>query len=170
MNQFIFFSLGTHQFCITKIFFMKHLSIIYKTSGHHTGLIIRMAIALVMLPHGCQLAFGWFGGMGFNNSMQYLTAIEGLPWLLAFNVIFLQIAGSLLILFGCMGRFLGASMIVLFIGMIVTSHLQYGLFMNWMGSQAGEGFEFHLLAIGLCTALMAGGSGSYSIDRLLSRP
>ncbi len=46
--------------------------------------------------------------------------------------------------------------------------------MNWFGNQQGEGFEFHLLAIGLAVALIVGGAGLWSLDasvgsRLLSR-
>ncbi|MGH7419578.1 MAG: hypothetical protein ACREKB_17530 [Candidatus Rokuibacteriota bacterium] len=46
--------------------------------------------------------------------------------------------------------------------------------MNWFGTQPGEGFEFHLLAIGLAVAVIVGGAGLWSLDacvgsRLLSR-
>lgn len=148
---------------------MKQFSIFYKTDEHISGFVLRLTLAIVMLPHGCQLLFGWFNGFGFNGSMNYFTQVEGLPWLVGFGVILLQFLGVLLILFGFMGRLLAFAMTVLFIGMILTSHWQHGFFMNWMGSQKGEGFEFHLLAIGLCLTLLASGSGSYSFDALLTK-
>jgi putative oxidoreductase len=40
--------------------------------------------------------------------------------------------------------------------------------MNWAGKQAGEGFEFHLLALALAVALMITGGGKASVDWLLS--
>jgi putative oxidoreductase len=40
--------------------------------------------------------------------------------------------------------------------------------MNWTGEQAGEGFEFHLLGIGIAIAIMLRGSRAASIDRRLS--
>ena len=46
-------------------------------------------------------------------------------------------------------------------------HLKFGFFMNWMGKQPGEGYEYHILAIGLALATMLKGSGKLSIDRLL---
>ncbi len=57
---------------------------------------------------------------------------------------------------------------------IVRVHRPHGFFMNWFGNQQGEGFEFHLLAIGLAVALIVGGAGLWSLDasigsRLLSR-
>jgi len=41
--------------------------------------------------------------------------------------------------------------------------------MNWTGKQAGEGFEFHLLAIGIAIALLIRGGGAFSIDRALEK-
>jgi putative oxidoreductase len=41
--------------------------------------------------------------------------------------------------------------------------------MNWTGNQAGEGFEYHLLAVGMCLAILIGGSGALSADLAISR-
>jgi putative oxidoreductase len=43
-------------------------------------------------------------------------------------------------------------------------HWQYGLFMNWAGNQKGEGFEFHLLAIGVAVVLIIRGGGKWAVD------
>ena len=40
--------------------------------------------------------------------------------------------------------------------------------MNWSGKQAGEGFEYHLLAIVLCLVLLAKGGGAASVDRAIA--
>ena len=40
--------------------------------------------------------------------------------------------------------------------------------MNWYGSQKGEGYEYHLLAIAITLTLMIRGGGALSIDRLIS--
>ena len=52
---------------------------------------------------------------------------------------------------------------------IFTVHAQHGFFMNWQGQQKGEGFEFHLLALGIALALVIGGAGSWSLDAVLVR-
>lgn len=148
---------------------MKQLSILFKTNEHVSGLVSRVALALVMLPHGCQLLLGWFGGSGFSGSMNYFTQVEGLPWVVGCMVIMLQSFGALFILLGLFGRLFSFAMTLLFAGMIITSHWKHGFFMNWMGNQAGEGFEFHVLAIGLCLAILANGSGAYSIDSVLTK-
>jgi putative oxidoreductase len=43
-------------------------------------------------------------------------------------------------------------------------HLPHGWFMNWFG-QRGEGYEYHLLVIGMAAALLITGGGRWSVDR-----
>ena len=48
-------------------------------------------------------------------------------------------------------------------------HRGNGFFMNWSGQQAGEGFEFHILAIAIAAALIVGGAGRWSADRAIAK-
>lgn len=48
-------------------------------------------------------------------------------------------------------------------------HIQNGFFMNWGGTQAGEGFELHLLVLAMTALLMWKGSGAWSLDAVLAR-
>jgi putative oxidoreductase len=57
----------------------------------------------------------------------------------------------------------------LMIGAIFMVHLANGFFMNWMGTQKGEGFEYHLLALAMAAALLLRGAGAFSLDRALSK-
>jgi putative oxidoreductase len=52
----------------------------------------------------------------------------------------------------------------------ITTHAPNGFFMNWFGGlPAGtEGFEYHLLAIGLAAVVVMDGSGALSVDAWLS--
>ena len=131
--------------------------------------ILRVVFAIVLLPHGIQKLIGGLGGYGFSASMHHLTVEAGLPSLIAFLVIFLEFFGSLFILLGLFTRLVAAASIILFIGMIVTTHLEFGFFMNWFGGQKGEGFEYHLLAIGLLLSLIISGAGKASVDSLINR-
>ena len=58
---------------------------------------------------------------------------------------------------------------LLMVGAIAMVHAHFGFYMNWFGQQKGEGFEYHLLAIGLAVAVLVRGAGSFSIDGLLSK-
>jgi putative oxidoreductase len=110
---------------------------------------------------------GMFWWSWFYTSMHHLNAEAGLPSPIAFLVIFLEFFGSLFILFGLFTRIVAVAGIILFTGMIVTVHFQFGFFMNWFGAQQGEGFEYHLLAIGLLISLIITGAGKASIDALI---
>jgi hypothetical protein len=52
---------------------------------------------------------------------------------------------------------------------VATVHWQHGFFMNWFGNQKGEGFEYHLLAIGIAVALVITGGGRWALDSQLHR-
>jgi putative oxidoreductase len=47
-------------------------------------------------------------------------------------------------------------------------HVSNGFFMNWMGNQKGEGFEYHVLAVAAALVLMIEGGGKASLDRVLT--
>jgi putative oxidoreductase len=53
---------------------------------------------------------------------------------------------------------------------VAMVHDRFGFFMNWTGTQKGEGFEFHLLVLAATAFLMIRGAGAASVDRLLSWP
>lgn len=141
---------------------------ITQTGSQSSALILRITLALVLWPHGAQLFAGLFGGYGFSASMGYFEQ-QGLSSIISFLTIFLLFFGTLFILFGLFTRAFAAAFIILFLGMIIKVHLPSGFFMNWMGNQKGEGFEYHLLLIGIALALLITGGGKLSIDRLINR-
>lgn len=130
--------------------------------------ILRLIFAIVLWPHGAQLLLGLFGGPGYANSMT-MFGLFGLPSVVSFLVIFLQFFGSIFILLGLFTRLVSAATIILFICMIVKAHLPFGFFMDWTGTLQGEGFEYHILAIGILLSLTVTGAGRYSIDGLISK-
>ena len=90
-----------------------------------------------------------------------------LPWLIGFLVIVIEFFGSFSLIAGFGSRVWAFAMVALMLGIIFSSHIQHGFFMNWFGTQKGEGFEYHLLVIGLAIAVLLNGSGKFSIDSLL---
>lgn len=140
---------------------------IFKTNNDWVGFIARLTLGIVVFPHGAQKMLGLFGGFGFNGTMDFFTTQMGLPWLIAFLVIIIEFFGSLSIIAGLATRVWSMAFIGLFIGIIVTTHLEHGFFMNWMGNQQGEGYEYALLVIGVFIALLVNGSGKYAIDKFL---
>lgn len=142
---------------------------VLRTNNDWTGLVTRTTIGIILLPHGAQKLLGLFGGYGFRGTISFLTDTMHLPWTIGLLVIIIEFFGSLSLIAGFASRIWSALTIILFIGIIVSSHLDNGFFMNWFGNQKGEGFEFHLLIIGLSLATLINGSGKFSADNLVTR-
>jgi putative oxidoreductase len=130
---------------------------------------LRVTLGCIMFPHGAQKLFGWFGGYGFNDTMKFFTGSMKMPWIFAFLVIFIEFFGAIALVTGFASRLCTIGFAVIMVGAIYTTNLKHGLFMNWFGNQAGEGYEYHLLVIGICMAILFLGSGRYSIDGLIAQ-
>lgn len=141
---------------------------ILATDAARTQTVARVALGAVMFPHGAQKLLGWFGGYGFAGTMGYLTGPVHLPYAIALLVIVIEFFGSLALAAGFAGRIAAAGVAAVMIGAVATSHLANGFFMNWSGAQAGEGFEYHVLAVALALVVMLRGSGAASVDRALT--
>jgi hypothetical protein len=50
------------------------MRIFFGTQNDTAGLIMRLTLGLVMLPHGLQKVFGLFGGAGLQATMNAFTA------------------------------------------------------------------------------------------------
>jgi len=141
---------------------------LFQTDDGWAGFILRMTLGLVMFPHGAQKLLGWFGGFGFDGTMGFFTQKMGLPWLIVLLVIIGESFGSVALLAGFLTRFTAASLAAIMLGAITMVHLPNGFFMNWSGQQKGEGYEYHLLVIGVAAALLVTGGGKWSVDRELA--
>ena len=111
---------------------------------------------------------GLFGGFGFHATMGFFTHM-GMPAPVALLIICTEFFGGLGLIVGLLTRIASLGIAGLMIGAIFMVHLQNGFFMNWMGTQKGEGFEYHLLALAIAAALLLRGAGAFSLDRTLSK-
>lgn len=130
--------------------------------------IARLVLGIVILPHGMQKVFGAFGGPGFTGTMQFFTGTMHIPYVFGVLAVAAEFLGGLGLIFGLFGRVAAFAVAVEMIVAVLTTHLQNGFFMNWFGAQKGEGFEYHLLMVGLALIVMLNGSGAISLDRALS--
>jgi putative oxidoreductase len=138
-----------------------------KTDSSPAQLFIRLALGVVMFPHGAQKTLGWFGGPGMAKTFQAFAGMGFPAWSVAL-LMGVESLGAVLLVFGFLTRLwavgIGAGITIC----MFLSHVQHGFFMNWFGKQQGEGFEYHLLVIGICLALLIKGGGAFSVDRKLS--
>jgi putative oxidoreductase len=140
---------------------------LFRTNGSVAGLILRLTLAVVMFPHGAQKVLGWFGGQGLTPTLQFFTS-AGIPPVLAWLVLAAEFLGPLGLIVGLLTRLAALGIAGVMLGAMKMVHWQNGFFMNWSGTQQGEGFEFHLLALGIAIALVIMGGGAASVDRALT--
>ena len=140
----------------------------FSTEDSLAPLVIRVTLGAVMLPHGAQKALGLFGGGGFAATMKGMSQGMGIPAVVVFLIILSEFLGSIGLILGVATRLSAFGTLSIMTGAIFMVHLPNGFFMNWFGNQAGEGFEYHLLAIGMAAALMIAGGGKWSVDRFLA--
>lgn len=139
-----------------------------RTDGGAAGLILRLTLAIVIFPHGAQKALGWFGGGGFAGTIDFFSSQFGVPAAITVLVIAAEFLGSIGLLFGFLTRICALGIGAVMLGAVFMVHLPNGFFMNWMGTQQGEGYEFHLLALGIVLALLVTGGGAASVDRAIA--
>jgi putative oxidoreductase len=140
----------------------------FRTEQSYALLALRLTLAVVIFPQGAQKLLGWYGGPGFDGTMQMFAAL-GVPAGMALLVIASDFFGALGLAVGLCGRLAAFGTASVMLGAMALVHAENGFFMNWTGDQAGEGVQFHILALGVALVVMARGSGAWSLDRLLAR-
>jgi len=130
--------------------------------------VLRLTLGIIFLAHGAQKTLGLFGGYGFSGTMNFFTTAMHIPAPLAFAAIMAEFAGGIALILGLASRLAALSVAVNMVVAIAMVSGQNGLFMNWFGTQKGEGYEYHLLAIAVALPIIVRGSGALSVDRLLA--
>jgi len=141
---------------------------LYTTDDSLATAILRLTLGAVFFAHGAQKMLGWFGGFGFAGTMGFFTGMAHIPAPLAFLAIAAEFFGGIGLILGFLTRIAAFGIGVNMLVAIMTVHLPFGFFMNWTGTQKGEGFEFHLLVLAIVVFLMIRGAGAFSVDRILS--
>jgi len=141
---------------------------IVSTTNDGTLTILRLALGIVFFAHGAQKMLGWFGGYGFSGTMGYFTHQLGIPWVFGFLAILTEFLGGLGLIVGLLSRIPAFAIIVEMVAVVVMIHGRFGFFMNWSGTQGGEGYEYHVVLIAVSLVILIRGSGSLSIDARLS--
>ncbi len=144
---------------------MRRANRLLATTAGFGPAIARVVLGVVMFPHGAQKVLGWFGGHGFSATLEAFTDKLGIPTVFALLAFAAEFLGSIGLVVGALSRMAAFGIACTMVVAIFTAPVHNGFFMNWTGKQAGEGFEFHLLAIALAVVVMVEGGGSWSLDR-----
>lgn len=130
--------------------------------------LLRLVLGAVFFAHGAQKMLGWFGGFGFSATMGMFTNMLHVPPLLAFLAIAAEFFGGLGLVVGFLTRIAAFGICVNMVVAIGMVHRAFGFFMNWTGTQKGEGIEYHLLVLAMTALLMIRGAGAFSVDRSIT--
>ncbi|HFU75844.1 MAG TPA: DoxX family protein [Arcobacter sp.] len=144
--------------------FFKRLSI---TDDNKASIFLRVSFAIMMIPHGAGKLFGIWGGFGFEKTLHHFTENMAIPFVFAVLAILIEFFSAIAILVGYQTR-INAFLLACVMFVAGLMHLEHGFYMNWFGQKAGEGFEFHIIAVGMMLALAVLGGGKYSLDRKLN--
>ncbi|MEO6096460.1 MAG: DoxX family protein [Fibrobacteria bacterium] len=140
----------------------------FATRSDSTGLILRLALAATLFPHGAQKVLGWFGGYGFQGTLAGFTSM-GMPAPLALLIMAAEFLGPIALVAGFFTRWSGFGIGLTMAGAALMAHLPNGFFMNWMGTQKGEGIEYFIPVVAIAVVLILKGGGAWAVDSLLAR-
>ncbi len=144
------------------------LWLLLKTNPSMGPLYLRLALGIVMFAHGAQKVLGWFGGPGPEATITTFTQKLGFPLWMVILLFIIEFLGSLGLIVGFLTRVAALGIGIDLSVCAYLYHIQNGFFMNWFGQQTGEGYEYHILAVGICLALIVLGGGRLSLDRKLA--
>jgi putative oxidoreductase len=139
-------------------------------------LVLRLALAVVIVAHGCHKLFGAFAGPGIGPGGLSATAASfqgfGLPaaYQLAVVAGLTQFVGGILIGAGWFTRWAALANFVYIVVGIWVEHRKWGFFLNWLFvPDRGHGIEYSIIFAGALICLALSGAGEASIDGLRQR-
>jgi putative oxidoreductase len=125
--------------------------------------LIRASVGLLLVPHGAQKLFGWFGGYGLEATGNFFASKLGLPSSLALIVGLIEFFGGILLALGLFTRPIALLVVGLMAGAAFRIHWAAGFFWN------KGGFEYPLMWGLLALALVIRGGGAYSLDNRFAK-
>jgi putative oxidoreductase len=134
------------------------------------GLVfLRIGLGVIFIAHGGQKLFGWFGGPGFDGTIQYFQQNLGISMELTVLAMAAEFFGGTGIVVGFLTRLAALGISGVMVVAMVKVHLVNGFFMNANCAPGqGHGIEFNLALLAMAITLLCSGAGHASIDKWLS--
>nr|WP_318540879.1 DoxX family protein [Terribacillus saccharophilus] len=125
-------------------------------------LLIRILLGLTFIGHGLQKTVGWFGGNGWNKTVESFGNMKlKPPRLMAFSAALCEIGGGLLLALGLLTPLASILIIAAMVAAIITVTGRNGYWIT------NNGAEYNILIIMVSIAIIIVGPGIYSLDYLL---
>lgn len=123
---------------------------------------LRAALGVIFFAHGSQKLLGWYGGYGFDATVQFFQQMGISPALGALAIL-AEFFGGLMVLLGFFTRIGAAGIAVTMAVALFTVHLSQGFFIA--GDKIGFEYAFALLLMALY--LVINGAGELSVDKYI---
>lgn len=123
---------------------------------------LRIPVGAILVAHGAQKLFGWFGGYGLEGTGQFMASIGLEPgYLMALLAGSAEFFGGIALIVGLLTR--PAAFVVAFTMVVAlfSVHFQNGLFL------ANNGYEYALALLAASVALVLEGAGALALDRVI---
>lgn len=133
---------------------------LFATPATFAPLFLRLAVATIFFFHGAQKAFGWFGGEGWQASLETWSSPEGpgLPMAVTISLIVAELAIPFALVLGFLTR--PAALLVV---LIMGGELYY-----LSGGTTFEAVQLPLMILAAGLGLLFIGGGHLSVDRGIS--
>jgi putative oxidoreductase len=144
-------------------YYIPALSNVYASLDAYMLPLLRVALGLILIPHGCQKLFGWFGGMGFEKFALLFDKLGYRPGAFWVAVVALtELVGGLMLVFGFFTRFAALAVVIFMINAVWFTSAK-GFFWTNGGS------EFSILLLLVALVFLVRGGGNLSIDEKMGR-
>jgi len=144
------------------------MSAIFQTEPSFSFLVLRLGLAVTFFAHGSQQLLGLFGGRGAKEILNNWKQKYGIPMPLSVVGMLTEFLGSFALLVGFLTRPFALGLTIFMAVAIQKAHWEHGFFLGRRPGE-GNGIEFCLALFLMALALLIGGGGALSIDRLLSQ-
>ncbi|WP_149095421.1 DoxX family protein [Paenibacillus terrae] len=125
-------------------------------------LLVRLVVGLLLVGHGAQKLFGWFGGYGPKGTGGWMESIGIKPGVfMAVSAGLMELLGGVLFALGLLTPLAALFITVTMLGAIFKVHGQNGIWAT------ANGYEYPLVLIAVVVGIALTGAGSYSIDAIL---
>ena len=118
-------------------------------------LVLRLVLGTVMVAHGSQKLFGWFGGPGVQGFLGW-TGSMGIPAPIGWLAIIAEAFGGLGVLLGLLPRIAALGFAVNMLVAMFAVHLKNGFFLP-------GGIEFTLVLLAAAIVVVLLGPGRFAV-------
>lgn len=141
---------------------------ILSTTATLWQLPLRLCLFYIFWMHGAQKVLGMYHGPGLQGFAGYLAG-SGVPPAMAYIAAFSEFLGAFGMLFGFLTRIAAFGLICNMAYATYAVHAKWGFFMNWTGEPGrGHGYEYSMALLCMALALLIGGGGNLSVDRMIA--